>query len=89
MSKKRKRQISSTTHLEETRSPAVGSVPRSPRETFNPNYAPVIKDLKAYRRISRILSCDHGSAGYILSLSNISTPQGGYDHPTHALVNAD
>jgi len=46
MSKKRKRQIRSTTYSEVTSTPAAGSVLRSPRETFNPNYAPVIKDLR-------------------------------------------
>lgn len=46
MSKKRKRQIRSTTYPEDTRVPAGGSAIRSPRDEFNPNYAPVIKDLR-------------------------------------------
>ncbi|OGO72680.1 MAG: hypothetical protein A2Z49_08680 [Chloroflexi bacterium RBG_19FT_COMBO_56_12] len=46
MSKKRKRQIRSTTYSEKTSAPAVGSVIRSAQDEFNPNYTPVIKDLR-------------------------------------------
>ena len=46
MSKKRKRQIRSTAYPEVTSAPAVGSVIRTARDDFNPNYAPVIKDLR-------------------------------------------
>jgi hypothetical protein len=46
MSKKRKRQIRSTAYPEVTSAPAVGSVIRTARDDFNPNYTPVIKDLR-------------------------------------------
>ena len=46
MSKKRKRQIRSTAYPDVTSAPAVGSVIRSMRDYFNPDYTPVIKDLR-------------------------------------------
>ena len=46
MSKKRKRQIRSTTYPENTSTPAIGSVIRTARDDFNPDYTPVIKDLR-------------------------------------------
>ena len=46
MSKKRKRQIRNTAYPEVTSAPAVGSVFRTARDDFNPNYTPVIKDLR-------------------------------------------
>ncbi len=46
MSKKRKRQIRSTSTSVDTRTPVSGIAYRSVKDDFNPNYDPVVKDLR-------------------------------------------